>query len=169
LCSKILTKGCDGINKASEARGSDISVLPGQKVHQECRRIHINPHCIEQYNHKRACAIPSAQQSHTLRSSEAPFKHFEHCLFCGQQDNSEGRIKDFKLIPVRTYDFQKNILELCAQRSDDWARKVKARIECVHDLHAADTVYHQTCSINFRTGKDIPHKFQLLSDDKSVK
>jgi len=29
----------------------------------------------------------------------------------------------------------------------------------VQDLHAADSVYHQTCSINFQTGKGIPKQF----------
>ena len=29
----------------------------------------------------------------------------------------------------------------------------------LHDLHAADAVYNQDCSINFRTGKQIPRTF----------
>ena len=32
-----------------------------------------------------------------------------------------------------------------------------ARI-CSRSLHAAHTVYHQTCSINFRTGKQVPRQ-----------
>jgi hypothetical protein len=47
---------------------------------------------------------------------------------------------------------------------------VRARIEQVHDLPAADALYHQTCSSNFRTGKDIPEEFQVLpSSDKKRK
>ena len=33
---------------------------------------------------------------------------------------------------------------------------VQARILHVHDLHAADAVYHKACSVNFRTMKQIP-------------
>ena len=33
------------------------------------------------------------------------------------------------------------------------------RLEYAQDLHAADSVYHQTCSVNFRTGKGIPKQF----------
>lgn len=33
---------------------------------------------------------------------------------------------------------------------------MKACILHVHDLHAADAVYHQTCSVNFHTTKQMP-------------
>ena len=33
------------------------------------------------------------------------------------------------------------------------------------DLHAADCVYHQTCSVNFRTNKRLPTAFNMLQDD----
>ena len=33
------------------------------------------------------------------------------------------------------------------------------RLEYAQDLHAAESVYHQTCSVNFRTGKGIPKQF----------
>ena len=47
--------GCDGIKKASEASGIIIiGILPGQQVHQECRKIHCNPKCIDAYKRKRA-------------------------------------------------------------------------------------------------------------------
>ena len=36
---------------------------------------------------------------------------------------------------------------------------VLGRLEYAQDLHAADSVYHQTCSVNFRTGKGIPKQF----------
>ena len=34
--SKYTQKGCDGINKASKARGSAIVAVSGQYLHQEC-------------------------------------------------------------------------------------------------------------------------------------
>ena len=46
-----------------------------------------------------------------------------------------------------------------------------ARLEYAQDLHAADTVYHQQCSSNFRTGKQIPQPYdsEFLSDPKKKK
>ncbi len=44
---------------------------------------------------------------------------------------------------------------------------MKARILHVHDLHAADAVYHQTCSVNFRTGKQKPMAHQSASTEDS--
>ena len=34
----------------------------------------------------------------------------------------------------------------------------------MHDLPAADAVYHQSCSINFRTGKVVPQMFVCDED-----
>jgi hypothetical protein len=51
---------------------------------------------------------------------------------------------------VRTKDFQINIEKICRERNDSWSR-----IQFVQDLHAADTVYHPKCSVNFRTGKSV--------------
>ena len=48
------------------------------------------------------------------------------------------------------------ILAACQERGDTWADAVQARILHAHDLHAADAVYYQVCSINFRTKKQIP-------------
>ena len=45
----------------------------------------------------------------------------------------------------------------CRQRNDDWAFSVEGRIEYFgKDMHAADSVYHRSCDINFRTNRNIP-------------
>ena len=46
--------------------------------------------------------------------------------------------------------------ECVKKGGDEWANDVQARILHVHDLHAADAVYHKPCSVNFRTMKQIP-------------
>lgn len=66
------------------------------------------------------------------------------------------------MIPVRTKDFKESVPELCKDRNDDWALTVLARLEYARDIHAADAVYHQQCSVNFRTRKQIPQPY----DDK---
>ena len=48
---------------------------------------------------------------------------------------------------------------MCRTRNDERSSVVLSRLEYVQDLHAADSVYHQTCSVNFRTGKGIPKEF----------
>ena len=64
--------------------------------------------------------------------------------------------KDDVLYEVRTLQFKETVLAICHERADDWAEKVKARLLFVNDLPAADAVYHQQCSVNFRTNKNIP-------------
>ena len=46
---------------------------------------------------------------------------------------------------------------------------VKARILHVHDLHAADSIYYQTCSVNFHTKKQIPMAQFATEDFKRPK
>ena len=55
--------------------------------------------------------------------------------------------------PVQTHDFQACIKSICATRQNAWVDQIYGRIEAVNDLHAADTIYHQTCNVNFRIGK----------------
>ena len=40
--AKLGTKGCDGINKASTARGDSLAANPGEFVHIECRKKYCN-------------------------------------------------------------------------------------------------------------------------------
>ncbi|EDO33944.1 predicted protein [Nematostella vectensis] len=61
------------------------------------------------------------------RSGRPTFNFKEHCLFCGQP-----------------------------AKEDDWGKIVLGRIEFARDLHAVDAVYHNSCNVNFRTGKQIP-------------
>ena len=57
--------------------------------------------------------------------------------------------------------------QICKERNDEWSEIVLGRVEYAQDLHAADAVYHQACSVNFRTGKQVP--LQHCSDDGSDK
>lgn len=45
---------------------------------------------------------------------------------------------------------------ICDERRDELSAEVRGRVEIVNDLHAADAVYHQSCSVNFRTKKAKP-------------
>ena len=57
---------------------------------------------------------------------------------------------------MKTIGIKQTVLKLFQERAGSWSDTVKAHILNVHDLHAADAVYHQTCSVNFRTKKQMP-------------
>ncbi|CAG2201846.1 unnamed protein product [Mytilus edulis] len=139
---KLREKGSQGINKASREREGQILASAGQFVHQECRKSYTNP--TEITKTKRQQNILQESNIPTLRS-KSNFSHKDHCLF---------------------YDFQKRIEQVCNDRDDEWAVEVRGRLECVGDLHAADALYHQTCSVNFRTSKKIPKAFSPDSKGK---
>ena len=66
-------------------------------------------------------------------------------------------------------EIRDTILAVCQERGDDWANAVQARLLCVHDLHAADAVYHKVCSVNFRTRKQIPveHEHEMSTSKRA--
>jgi len=55
-------------------------------------------------------------------------------------------------------------LAVCQKREDEWGNIVQAH---VHDLPAADEVYHITCCTNFRNMKQIPASYD--DEDSSLK
>ena len=46
-------------------------------------------------------------------------------------------------------------------KGDALADTMRGRIEFVNDLHASDAIYHQTCNVNFRTGKNVSSGFSI--------
>eukprot|EP00795_Rhopilema_esculentum_P015939 gene15939-biopygen5325 len=148
-------KGANGINNASKERGDVINVTAGQSVHKDCRANFTKPQNIA----AAARETSQAKGKRSLRSEAQKFNFKEHCLFFGEGDRYQGKKKDFSLIPVRTFEFQNTVSEICNERNDEWARKVAERTESAIDLHTADALYHQKCSVNFRTRKGIPLVF----------
>jgi len=43
------------------------------------------------------------------------------------------------------------------------------RLEYAQDLHSADAVHHQACSVNFRTSKQVLQKYETDSNDNGPK
>ena len=74
-------------------------------------------------------------------------------FFCGKPAILR---KTSDVFQVKTVETRDTILAVCRERGDAWADAVQARMLHVHDLHAADAVYHRVCSANFRTMKEIP-------------
>ena len=150
---QLRVKGRLGISKASKARRSHVKVKVGQYVHVECRKNFIDPNRIVSDTRKTTSQAPS----YSLRSLSLPFNSSEHCLFCGKAAKLvDGRKRGYDVFPVRTVGFYSSIKKLCEKRNDEWGNVVAGRLACIGDLHIIDAVYHQSCSVNFRTFKNIP-------------
>jgi hypothetical protein len=162
-------KGCDSILAASEARGSAITVNLNQVVHVRCRLDFTNKKAIQSYLKRKHSSQPEQAQHHTLRSEESTFSYADDCILCGCPDAYQGKKTDHKLIRVRTLGFQDKILKACDEFRGEWADTVRGRVTFVQDLPAADAVYHNMCSINFRTGKQTPKIFQKSTEQRASK
>ena len=57
---------------------------------------------------------------------------------------------------MRTITFKNSVLEVCHRRGDAWPESVEARLLHFHNIPAVDVIYHEECSLNFRTDKQIP-------------
>ena len=101
------------------------------------------------------------------RSLSNSFSFKDHCLFCTWPVKIEGKKRGLDCFQVRTFDFQTAIKAACTERNDQWGREVLPRIEFGRDLPAVDAVYHQKCSTNFRTGRQIPIK-QMQEPDVKI-
>ena len=167
----LTEKGCSTINRASEARIDTVNAIPGQQVHKECRRKYCNPQQIaitvkrgkEGVQHAADTGRPA------LRSAEKQFNFSTDCFFCAKPAAFGRKRKSTDVFQVRTVEVRDNILAVCHERGDAWAVDVQARLLHVHDLHAADAVYHKVCSGNFRTKKQIPavHQHEMSTSKRA--
>jgi len=90
-----------------------------------------------------------------LWSFEEGFSFKTNCFFCGRAAKL-GSKRKYDAFEVKTIEIKGTILKACQEQADSWSDAVKACILHVHDLHAADAVYHQACSsVNFRTKKQM--------------
>ena len=149
----VLTpKGAESINQISSYQGVNINAKPGTKVHQRCRLnlVRCNKPCKAEEN----LETPVGRRSTTPK-----FSLPDNCIFCGQTAKYDGRKKGFEVLPVKTREFQESIAKICRERCDDWSLVVLGRLEYAQDLNATQAVYHQSCSVNFRTGKQLPKQY----------
>ncbi len=163
--TQLRVKGSSSINTFSEKRHDIISTTPGQSVHVECRRLYCHPTDIGKV--LPSVSVTPSDSGTTRRSAEQSFSFKTDCLFCGNRisDNSMKHNKD--IYHVTTKCLQESLLQQCYTRKDTWAERVQARILHVHDLPAADAIYHQVCSTSFRLGKSVPQRY--VTDDVSEK
>ncbi|CAC5392861.1 unnamed protein product [Mytilus coruscus] len=135
---------------------------PGLKVHQKCRRDYINANSI-----KKDKDLSTTELSRDLRSSTPVFEFQNNCLFCGNYAKFSESKRGIDEFPVRTTDFSKTLRNICKERNDEYSEIVLRRLNIApSDLHTVDAIYHQSCSVNFRTGKQIPVSKQANKADK---
>ncbi len=95
----------------------------------------------------------------SLQSGEITLNFKENCLFCGHIDTFDSKHhRGHKLIPVRSLDFQETIIQQCKNMNNKWLWEVMARISSVHDLPAADVMYHQIPYSGLFSKKKISNK-----------
>ena len=105
-----------------------------------------------------------------LHSAELSFTFSADCFYCATSVNADNqRRRGVYYYPVTTLETKQTVIFICNEKQDGWAISVKARLLHVHDLPAADVVYHQACSVNFLTGKNIPKKLLMPILRESVK
>lgn len=117
LVLRVREKGSERINSVSQQLNVDIVTHPEQTVHQICRRDHCHHKDIrrQERNPVLKDAIPK------IRSQANAFSFKEQCLFCTKQIKREGNKRGFDSFPVRTFDFQLKIQNVCNDRKNDFA------------------------------------------------
>ena len=153
-------KGSASVNRASlERNDSTICTVPGQQVHQYCRKIHCNPNKIAQAKRLSIEGPNTSICRSVLRSTEKSFDFNGDCFLCGTPVDGGEQRKKVDVFKVTTIEMKDTISAISPDRRDAWSDAVQARIMHIHDLPAVDAMCHQTCSVNFRTGKQIPKVF----------
>ena len=145
----ILTeKGCSGIIKASNLRSETLALQSGQEVHTKCRKNYCAPHNIKSASKENS----EISEAAITRKKSSSFIYKSHCIFCGKGDKYCGKKLLHKLLNVKTTEFSQSVRKICNERNDEWAGKVRGRMEYIN-------VYHNICSVNFRTNKNMPQIF----------
>ena len=154
-------KGSKSINATSKQCGDSINTVVGQIVHVDCRRDYVNRKRIESSKRESNDVEHGASKKRMLRSGEQ-FSFDAHCVFCGNGAMWKRTTKESagSLVPVRTiHAFRDSVLKACTVRNDHLAQTVSARLEFAEHCVAVEAVYHQACSTNFRTERNLPLAF----------
>ena len=92
--------------------------LPGQEVHQDCRRKYCNSQqiakCIKQGTTEEA----SSSDRQVLQSADEKFSFISSCSFCSQPAIMGSKRKGFDIISVKTIELKDLLLTVCQERND---------------------------------------------------
>ena len=142
-----------------------ITTVPGQQVHQNCRGEYCLPSNIERAK-KVVSSETTSGRCYLTRKAEQGSSFRTDCFFCGTKVEFGSNSKRKRLgeaFRVTTIETKDTILKNCSERNDgevEWSETIRARLMNVHDLPAADAVYHQNCNVNFRTKRQLPPVYE---------
>ena len=126
-----------------------------------CQRNYCKPDQIAKSSRiKQGMIGEAAFERPALRSDDDNLALNQTFFFCGQPAMAGNKRKGFDVISVRTIELKDTVLTVCQERNNSWAHSVLTRISSAHDLHAADTIYHKACDINFHSMRHIPTGFR---------
>ena len=172
ICTKTFALGDDtsflGLKGVESIRAADSSIQckVGDRVHKKCRVDVVRAKYVKKCP---SSILDTTQDANTIsrRSQSTTYIPKEHCIFCGKGAKYDGKKRGFEVFPVKTDAFQISIDTVCKERNDLWSDVVLGRLQYAQDLHAADTIYHQTCSVNFRTGKSMPKAYTGKNEESA--
>ena len=153
-CTVLTTRGVEGIQDAAKRREDEnLNVFVNQKVHTVCRQKYNDPRRIAQFVKQKNKKARS--ESPSLRSTVASFDFKSACFFCGFSILAKDDVSH-----CRTIGLRETILAKCGERQDPWSNQIKHRVQNVHDLHAADAIYHRQCHRNFMSNLNLPSRYE---------
>ena len=93
----------------------------------------------------------SPATSRTSHSDASTFKWKTICFLCCE----EVDVDNVDVHCARTLLLRDNLLRNCAERGDSWAVHVKKCLDSSNDSVAEEAMYHRSCYIRFKQGRDI--------------
>lgn len=167
---KLTQKGADGINRSSKDRNDDIQAGAGDFVHITCRQRYVNKKNIALSVSKKGNPVQPIQSLKRPRISGPQQKK---CLFCDKEVvfvENNNPVDGSAVMTHGKKSFTSTILAKAKERADDWGTEIAGKIGYfMNDLRAFDIVYHQQCSVNFRTFRFVPKQFQNEGESKGRK
>ena len=137
---------------AHEARGDLelhqylLSVPDTVCVHTNCRKYYD----LRKLKRRRI-ENTSPATSRTSHSDASTFKWKTICFLCCE----EVDVDNVDVHCARTLLLRDNLLRNCAERGDSWAVHVKGCLDSSNDSVAEEAMYHRSCYIRFKQGRDI--------------
>ena len=159
-----VTRGIPNLIKFSLLRGHQelhnyLSSTPNAViVHERCRGEYVKMRGLPKPDGIEENPRPAKK----LRSHTDTFQWATCCLFCCDSVVvDDGHPERYgKIHYAQTMQLRDSILEVCSQRQDSWAVDVRAKLQLISDLPAADAVYHGKCYSLFFAGRKHPSELR---------
>ena len=175
----------ESIIRASKVYEDDLHKSLEQRLSEEPHlKIWYHRNCVSRYtsksNYPSSMQHVKTQPAKKLRRSYTDFRFLDHCLYCAEKCDLQkdpkhpDRWKEAYLCrsTVSSTDnrpYKQYILDICHDRSDEWANEVRIRVEgAVADLHAVEARYHKDCLSRFISKKQLYPTSRMSSSSKAT-